>query len=303
MKHLFYHCFTTFLLVTTAAYGQSFETRRNQFFVLNTLTGGITSGIGSAIHKKPGQTRAKAFLIGFGKGCIGGSLEFTGKYMLGDLRPKRNYLYAWPAKIIHAAGASIVENGTMNKPLWYNFGMDYGPMRFDICMTGRAQVRFMPVAFGGVILQVISGSKLKPLLTLKTGTVCFQSKDHPELKGGRNITFANSVSVDYKKNWKEYSFYFNQYSVTGHEIIHTYQYREWLAVNSLYCKNKGKIIYWDFPVFMVPYLAGNIGRYLYDQRYYSNPYELEAESLSRRNAINWDVRDESTYPKIVSLPY
>ncbi len=296
-KHLCYHCATILLILTSfLATGQSFETRRNQFFLMNTITGGIVSGLGSTIHKKPGQTKVQAFLIGFGKGCLGGSLQFAGKYMLGDLRQERDYLYAWPAKIVHAAGSSIVENGSRNKPIWYNFSMDYGPVRLDIYMTGQTTLRIMPVATGGILLHFLSGNTFLPGQTLRTGTFCFQAKDHPELKSGRNIAFANSIAVDYLKNKNQESFFYNPYSTTAHEIIHTYQYREWLSVNSLYCKNKGKLIYWDFPVFMVPYIAGNIGRYAFDHRYYSNPFELEAESLSRRHAVNWDVRDPSTWP-------
>jgi hypothetical protein len=298
MTSFFYHCFTTFILVSSLSFGQSFETRRNQFFVMNTLTSGVISGIGSAIHKHPGQTRGKAFLIGFGKGCIGGSLQFTGKYMLGSLKPERDYWYAWSAKIVHASGASIVENAAMNKPLWYNFAMDYGPLRFDIRMNGKMKLRLMPASAGGMVLHWINGNKFRPDLTLKTGNIVFQSKIHPEMKGGQNVTYANSISVDYVQNNRSYSFYFNQYSVTAHELIHSYQYREWLAINSYYCKNEGKFIYWDFPVFMVPYMAGNIGKYLAGKRYYDNPFELEAESLSRRNPVNWDDRVKGSMPKI-----
>jgi hypothetical protein len=175
--------------------------------------------------------------------------------------------------------------------------MDYGPLRFDVRIDGNAQIRLMPVATAGILIHVISGNKFRPGLTLKTGTVCFQSKDHPETKGGMNITYANSISVDYKKNNKDNSFLFNPYSTTGHELIHAYQYREWNGVNNYYCKNSNKFIYWDFPVYMAPYLMGEIEKTFFNKRYYSNPYELEAESLSRRHAVNWDRRKLSSMPK------
>lgn len=299
MRHLFYHCFTIIMVTTPIiCKAQTFETRRNQFFIMNTLTGGIISGVGAVIHKKPNQTKGNAFLIGFGKGLVGGSLCFAGKYYTYEIKNQRSYWIGWPCKLIHATGASIIENAALNKPMLSNWAMDYGPFRIDISKN-KTKFRVLPFATAGILVHLIQKNKFNTKITLQSGTWHFNSKSDPKQKDGQNIAIINSVSVDKEKNWKSLSFYNNQYNTTAHEIIHTYQQRECLAVNNFYLKNKGKLIYWDIPVFTLPYLVGSIK----NERYYSNPYELEAESLSRRNAILWDEKDKSTWPSIKNLPY
>jgi hypothetical protein len=282
------------VVCSTLSKAQTFERVRNDFLVMNVITGGIISGVGSAIHKKKDQSRGKAFLIGFGKGCIGGGFTFAGKYLTYEIKENRSYYYGWPCKLLHATGASIIENGAQNKPMFSNFALDYGPFRIDI--SKKPSLRIMPFATAGIIFHFINGNKFDLKTTLQSGTFYFESKKD-------NITFINSIAVNTEINWKSYSFYRNKYSTAGHEIIHTYQQREWLATNSYYTKNKSRFFYLDVPVFTIPYLLGGLDYYVKKERYYSNPYELEAESLSRRNSMDWDDKTNSVWPDIIDLPY
>lgn len=266
-----------FLFVLTSN-GQDFGTRSRQYFAMDVITGGLIGGIGSAFHPKESQTRGNAFLKGFAKGCLGGSLTFTGKYMVSGIQDKQNYLYGWPAKLVHAAGSSIIENSARNAALYDNWAIDYGAIRVDVNYKGKSKVRLQPTASLGFIASFIAGGTFDIGRTLAIGTPYFKYYD-TQNNTTDAYTFFNSISLNtfrYQKIGTD-----NIYNASGHELIHCFQQREWLSVNNIYLKNNKKFVYFDIPVFEVPYYLGSIR----NKTYYSNPYENQAETLSKHKFI------------------
>lgn len=277
----------TLLLLTISCFSQDFGTRTRQMIMMDVTSGAIVAGVGSAIHKPKGKTIAGAFLSGAWKGAIGGCFTFYGKYQIYQMKNKRDLTYAWPCKIVHAIGASMIENGARGQKLYTNFAIDFGPVRFDIGKY-KQRVRFQPVAAGSMGIMFIQGYKFNFKNSLKTGVMYFvgEGKDTPS---GKNI--GNSIMVNKTKNYKSYSFYSNKYSTAGHEVIHTFQFREMQAMNVWLMPNRSRFIYWDLPTYMIPYGIGEI-QHRTGGRYYSNPYELQSETLSRRDPVNWTGREK-----------
>lgn len=279
------------LLSTLAVNGQGFETRSRQFFAMDVLTGGIIGGIGASFHKKEGQTRGNAFLKGFAKGCVGGSFTFTGKYMTYGLFKYERYEMAWPAKIVHSAGASMIENAARNAAIYDNWALDYGPVRVDVNYKGKIHPRIQPFALASLIATSLAGDKTKFDIkrTLQSGTPYFTYRDFSDVftTQTNGSTIVNTIRINEAaflilpfvggKDPKED----NMYNTTAHELIHVFQYREYLSINNMYFNNDKKFIYFDFPAFDIAYVP--YARLHRD--YYNNPYENQAETLSRRKFV------------------
>ncbi len=122
-----------------------------------------------------------------------------------------------------------------------------------------------------------------------TGNFAFKAKTYPKVSGGEagGIAFARSfVYVDdaYK------------YETIAHELIHIYQYREYLVFNAwaepLAAKAKqhktgkwmNKWIYWDAPYFLPFYLLQGM-KPPTGACYYSNFYEFEAEFFATNQYV------------------
>ncbi len=257
---------TILLFICQVALSQDFGYRSRQMFASDVISGGIVSGIGSMIHKKENQTNSNAFLKGFLKGAIGGSLAFTGKYLTYEIRNKGTWM-GWPCKIIHAAGSSMIENGAQGIGLIDNLAIDYGLVRFDF--NGNARIRLQPFAAAGIVRHVVEGHQLSVVKTIQLGTPYFIQKS---ISGISNIevgaTYVNSISV-----------YEDAYTLetTSHEYIHAFQSRAQLSFNYLYMKNKTKLIYFDIPVSEITYQAEKLRT-----NYSENIYEEQARRLSNR---------------------
>ena len=73
----------------------------------------VTSGIGAIINKPKNTNWKHAFVHGAWQGSVGGLLNYTAKKSLYFINKKQNDAYAFPAKILHAAGSSIIENAAL----------------------------------------------------------------------------------------------------------------------------------------------------------------------------------------------
>lgn len=286
MKAIIY---LSIFFLSLTSYGQGYNTRAREFFAMDVLTGGIIGGVGAAFHPKEHQTRGNAFLKGFAKGCVGGSLTFTGKYMTYGITKNENYLYAWPAKLVHAAGASIMENAARNAAIYDNWAIDYGAIRVDVNYKGKIRVRPQPFAAGGIILTALQGNRFNVKNTLELGTPYFTSNNiaanvtNSHVESGQ--TYINSVTIIPKAIIIGNFVYHKQdniYNVSAHELIHVFQEREYYSMNNIYLNNKYKWAYIDLPAFDLVYTSLTNK----NKPYYSNPFENQAETLSKRKFTN-----------------
>jgi hypothetical protein len=257
-------------------------------FVYNAAFGGITSGIGSIINRPKEVNWKKAFLKGLWQGGIGGLLNYTGKKTLYLVNKNQKDIYAWPAKLLHAAGTSIMENAAMNMPFLQNWNIDYGFLRFDFSFgtSRKFKVRFLPDAVVATILASKYG-RFDLGTSLATGEIIFKADkllNLPNTPIASGVTFGRAiVYVDTPHT------YYTKGRIIAHEIVHRYQYNEYQIFNSWLdpvarkIKSKSlqaifsKYVYADIPYFFIPYyiIGGSAAPH-----YFSNFYEFEAERFA-----------------------
>ena len=247
---------------------QTYKQQRIQVASFNIISSGITGAVGTLIHKKSSETKGHALLRGFAKGSLSGLVILAGKEITGYARVAQRYDYILCGKLTHAVGASMLENTATNEKLFYNLGIDFGPVRFD---TKRG-VRFQPFASGCLVAIAMLSRGFNLRLTLLSGTPIFNYKPKP---GFNALTLANSFSFD-NKAYVNTGKYNNKYNVISHEIIHTFQYRESQAITHMIGFNKSKHIYWDVPFNFINWYIGDLS----NKEYYGNYYEMEAHLIA-----------------------
>lgn len=249
----------------------------------NIAFGSVVGGIGSMINKHEDQNAWQAFLDGAWKGATGGALTYAGKKMTVLIGEQENLAYAWPAKLVHTTGASMMENAATNKKLLENWAMEISFVRFDVNSNG-VQTRLQPFALYGFI-KCATVAKLDVRGSISTGNALFYSYDsianHPVTNG---VNIQNSViyKLSSPENDKRV---LNRgalpYSTIGHEIVHSFQKREYLSINSIALSvvdhRAFDFVYPD--VRFYSFIKGATDRSSH-QSYYKNLFEFEAEYLS-----------------------
>ena len=257
-------------------------------FVYNVGFGGITSGIGAIINKPKEVNWKRAFTRGLWQGSIGGLLNYSGKKTLYLVNKNNGDMYALPAKLLHAAGYSIIENAALYNPFLQNWSIDYGLVRFDFSFgpSKKFKARLLPEAVVATVLASKYG-KFDLSTSLKTGDIIFKSNrilDLPNRSPAEGVTFGRAtVYVQSPPG------YFTKHRILSHELVHRFQYNEYQVFNTWLkpavdkIKSKvlktvfSKYIYPDVPYFFVPYYVS--GHYS-DNHYYRNFYEFEADRFA-----------------------
>lgn len=253
-------------LVSSIGIGQTINERRLEFCGVDMITAGLIGGIGSMVHKSSNQTKWQAFTKGFTKGSIGGFISFIGKDNSIQVR-NGHWGYAWLNKGLNSVGSSIIENTASGNKALSNFGVDYGFIRMDISKS-KTSVRLQPFSLAGfATCMFLSNGHFSGKESLMYGVPTFVSNSYVA-----GVAIMNNVMIDKDT-------YHN--ATAGHELIHTYQYRESFAITNIYMKNKSKYIYWDMPNVMGSYLANSYAAYIKND-YYFNYYEYQAEGLSNK---------------------
>jgi hypothetical protein len=262
-------------------------------FVYNIAFGGISSGIGAIINRPKEVNWKKAFLKGFWQGDIGGLLNYTGKKTLYLVNKNQKDIYAWPAKLLHAAGNSIMENAAMYEPFLQNWNIDYGLLRFDFSFgkQRKFKVRLLPEAVVATILAAKYG-RFDLTTSLRTGEIIFKADKKlllPNTPIASGVTFGRAiVYVDTPQS------YYTKGRIISHEIVHRFQYNEyqifntWLNPVAKKIKSKSlqtifsKYVYPDIPYFFVPYYI--IGLHA-GPHIYRNFYEFEAKRFATNACV------------------
>ena len=269
------------------------QRQEQQVLVYNIGLGGVSSGIGALINKPKNTNWKNTFVKAFWQGSIGGFLNYTSKKTLYLNNLHQNTNFFWPAKILHSAGCSIMENAALNEPFLQNWNIDYGPLRFDFSINNKKKfkVRFLPTSIYA-IFAVSKYGKFDLKYTLKTGNIVFSNTDlirfpnggtENGLSFGRAIVFVNNSQYN-----------INKYKLLAHEIIHQFQYSEYQIINTwmkpVGTGIKSKLIqniftnyvYIDVPYhFLNYYLAG----YYSYPHYFKNFYEFEAERFATNKYV------------------
>jgi len=273
------HILLIFLLVFSHnIFAQSNDTEAGLY---NVALGSLTGGIGAMINKKPNEKLGRVFVKGLWQGAIGGYTIFESKRLARLIWQKNELVYAWPSKIVNAAGTSIVENAASNRDLWEKWHMNIGFNRIELDVKDSLSVHYklMPIAFGYTVANMIY-EKFEVGRTLQSGQFIFSSPSS-------EWTGLNIVAVAYPGNilYEQGLYNLNNYLV--HEIIHIYQQNDFNGFNAYlnkpyaaagahckFIKGFNKWIYVDHNqlLHLAAYRLENINR----KFYYDNYFEHEA---------------------------
>lgn len=263
-----------------------------QLFAYNVGFNGITAGIGAIINKDRDKDHKwyNRFTRGFYQGCIGGALIYSSKKIIYNIKSEKNYWYAWPSKLVHSAGMSIVENAALNNKFGENWNIEIWAFRcdFSIGESSYFKPRLLATSIYSIIFFIPKAS-FDWNRSLMTGVLFFSGDTL--FNGRQGVTNIKAIST--YTNYKIYPGY-NDYYVTAHELVHTYQSREyqifntWLKPYEERAPEKirklcTKYIYLDIFYFGLFYRM--IGGEHSDQYYLKNFYELESENFARNKFI------------------
>ena len=277
-----------FFLLPCKLYGQSQE---GTVLLYNVALGGITSGVGAVINKPKEVNWKKALVRGVLQGSVGGALNYSGKKTLYLINKYENIAYAWPSKILHAAGTSIIENAAMGEPFLRNWHIDYGIVRFDFALKGKRKfkARFLPCSIPA-ILWAAQVSKFNLRTTLLSGNIAFTSRT-PRFKvdGSDFLGISWGRAFVYTDNFAS-----NKYEIIAHELVHQFQFNESQVVNACLTPISKKIpskllhqtfseyMYFDVPYFRtLYYIEGSHGPLHYNRNY----FEFEATRFSTNRTV------------------
>ena len=271
------------LLATTFCFGQHQE---RKVLLYNIGFGGITSGVGAVLNKPKGANWKPYFVKGLWQGSIGGALHYGGKKTLYLVNREEELLYAWPAKLLHSAGSSIIENAALNEPFLANWHIDLSPVRFDFSTNGKKPFRARALPYTLVsYIQGISGGRFDLSTTLKTGNLAYRSKYWiPSWSDG--VSYGRAFGYIDREG---------KYGIIAHELVHQLQFSEHQVLNTwlkpLEPKVEGKkiksffdkYIYLDLPYFGAIYSLE--GDPLKMGNPYRNFYEFEATRFATNRYV------------------
>lgn len=261
--------------------------QEREVLLYNTSFGAITSAIGAVINKPKNTNWKKAFLKGAWQGSIGGFINYCGKKTLYQINKSQNDFAAFPARILHSAGNSIVENAALNEPFLKNWHLNYGPVRLDFSFKGTFKVRFLPEIIYSTIRTAPYG-KFDFKKSLASGVLVFKTEYPLSFQG---VSHGRSILYTTDKNLNP-----NPYQITAHEYVHTFQFDDFQVFNAwlnpIQKKVKSKFLrrmFTDYIYFDAPYVLPFYeleGRYP-NNRYFRNFFEFEAQRFSTNRHVNF----------------
>lgn len=285
------------LLIGILFFSKDVKPQQNQdlqLFAYNIGFNGLTAGIGSMINKSKTTKLHTAFIQGFWKGSIGGLFIYAGKKTTYFINKERNYLYGWPAKLIHSVGLSVTENAALAKPAFANYHINLGLTRldFNLVKKSKIQARILPVSLITILFGFKEGRRFDFDKTIRTGEIIFTHPTNTLLQNRLLGDFTEAYSLGgclvFAKDVRE------PFQLFSHELVHQFQYRENMIISTWLPKqNKRastekpkksliKYFYPEVPAFWLFYVADGIQP---PPNYFKNFYEFEAERFSTNKYV------------------
>lgn len=262
--------------------------QERKVLIYNIGFGGLTAGAGAVINKKKGESAGKNFIRGFWQGSIGGLVNYSAKKSIYGIDKNKNFGYALPARLLSCAGNSIIQNAALNEPFLRNWSLDYFFFRFDFSAAAekKFRVRVLPESIIASAA-ALSKARLDINTTLLTGIMSFKTKRlianerglHDGVNYGRAFIFYDTAS---------------KYHIVSHEIIHEFQYREYMVFNTYFKPAVSKMniprlkklftnyIYPDVPYFGLFYMVEGFHPH---EQLFRNYFEFEAERFATNKFV------------------
>jgi hypothetical protein len=276
------------VFVSFVATSQNVRTQQTEIAAKNILFGAVTSGIGSMINKPKNETIAKAFLRGSTRGMVGGVVAYTGKNLLHFVASEKKEVLAWPAKLVHTTGASIMENAGRHKGFLEVWSIENCVIRTEInTKTWKIQPRLMVNGVWGLIYRASDESRFNLSKSLMVGTAYFAMTTDQAMKGSGGKHVCGNVACFEAEGY-------STHETLAHELNHAFQWREigvftsfLQPANNLISKKSNlysKVSKWiyvepDYVHAILTSIEGsrNAGT---SRTYYKNYFERESESIA-----------------------
>ena len=225
-----------------------------QYGLINVGVGSIIGGVGAIINKKPEEKFGSILLKEMAQGGLGGYIVFESKRLLREFSRNRNYNYIWPAKIVNAAGSSILENAAANRDFWERWHINVGFNRIEVDTKNnfRLRYRIMPISLYSTVY-LFTQAKLDVDRSMVFGTFVFEAQKPIPAYGFEAEGAAIQESILLKRIPQR------GHLTEAHELVHVYQNEGFMGINmffnrpmeSLKKKNKylrlyDKVFYTDF---------------------------------------------------------
>lgn len=203
----------------------SFGGQRAKLITYNLGIGALISGVGALINHKDEITSKRIFLR-MGQGLVGGFFNHQAKNIAYKINKNQNVSWAWPARICNAIGSSIIESSARDEVMWsrIHFNVSFFRLQWNKENEYKTGVRFLPNAFIG-FMQIKKYGKWNPKMSLQTGLLVYKT-DNKIISNKRafaGLALNNTFAVSY--------FYGNPNQIIAHELIHTFQYEDYIGLN------------------------------------------------------------------------
>ena len=287
MKTNYYKIILVFMFVIVCPHEFiNAQSNESEAILYNIGIASIFSGIGAVINKKQDEDFNKVFLKGLAQGAVGGAVVYKSKTLLRNISDEKDLGYSWPAKLVNSLGISIIENASLNRNFWEQVNVHIGFNRIEIHTTEKIKIRYklMPAAFLLTVEAAID-NKFEIEKSLKAGEFIFSSNNFQTNQDVLRMGEAGGPAIVLNDSYKD------SFQVFSHELVHVYQYNNFIffnsylkkplerkSTNSNFLQKLQNIVYWDFhaPIYLGLY---NIEKKR-SQTNFDNWFEKEAEYYS-----------------------
>lgn len=224
------------------------------------LSNGIFGGIGTCLTK--GHFDKNNFWKGFKKGCISGIVINASKQLLTTQVNKEDQILdwkiVWGSRIINEMGNSMLSNSITNQKLFSNLSFDVGFIKLNWNKNNPIQIE--PISLISTIYLLSSERKFILQKSLIAGMPVFEYKwpriitidtlERTMTSRPKHLGQAISNNIILQRN-------VSSSDVFVHELIHTYQRKQFIPVNYFISKYKKisncKFLYLDISSFDIMY--------------------------------------------------
>jgi len=190
-----------------------------RYFAINAALGAVTAGVSSHLHGGP-------FWRALPPGAFGGALVFVGKLTTS----RQSQAAGFVGREIGAAGSSIVQNVSLNKPMLERFVFPLGPTRLYIRAKDSTSAR-LKIDFAGTLATIYAAtrphSRMDFSASLRAGAPVFMMPrptsgavwEGMHLAGTIQVRFDPGALASYPSLVKQ-----RTADAISHELVHVAQY-------------------------------------------------------------------------------
>ena len=261
----------------------------------NVAFGAVVGGVGALVNGDD-DPPLRRFARGAGWGAAGGSVAYTGKWLTGEIGRSESLAFGLPARLVHDAGLSVIENAAHDRPPLDRFASHLGFVRLDVRpASGEIQARLLPLnalAFGLMLADGDTDFELGRSLVYGTPVFTGDGRRRSPIVGGARRGYALLSSVYLSREASDF------YPLAGHELVHALQHHEFVRAEAALrvrldaplrrspaYRAVSKWVYLDSPALQAFAYFPVEGGAIDAPCYYNNWLEREAEAFGERRAV------------------